>query len=160
MPLIVLEDSRDYQLEVSLPETHIESVRLGETVQVNIPAISFEGSARIAEIQPGAEAGSRSALVRLNLPTHASLRSGLFGRALFATGSVEALLVPEELVLRQGDLRFVYAVSEGQARKRLVNVGRVADGNSEILSGLREGEQIAASSLELLSDGAPVEILR
>jgi multidrug efflux pump subunit AcrA (membrane-fusion protein) len=160
MPLIVLEDSRDYQFEVSLPETHIGSVRVGGTVQVNVPAISFEGSARIAEIQPGAEMGSRSALVRLNLPPHANLRSGLFGRALFATGSAEALLVPEELVLRQGDLRFVYAVSEGRARKRLVNVGRVADGNAEILSGLSEGEQIAASSLESLSDGVPVDILR
>jgi membrane fusion protein (multidrug efflux system) len=68
------------------------------------------------------------------------------------------LSIPENLILRQGELRYVYVVEDRVARRRLVTIGQTAEGNAEVLSGLSAGEQIAASSLESLSDGAPVEI--
>ena len=158
MPLLTVEDSTGYQLEVSLPESQASSVESGGTVQVSIPSISLEASGRVAELQPGAEADSRSALVRIALPAHSGLRSGLFGRALFSLGAADGLAVPEELVLRQQDLRYVYVVTEGTARKRLVTIGRADGGVVEVLSGLTEGEQIATTELDGLADGAAVEI--
>ena len=158
MPLVTVEDSAGYQFEVALPESRIEAVKLGDTVQVSIPSISLEAPARIEEMQPGAEAGSRSSLVRMALPARAGLRSGLFGRARFSLGTADGLAVPENVILRQGELRYVYVVAEGKARKRLVTIGRVDGGTAEVLSGLEEGEQIAISSLGSLADGAPVEI--
>ena len=158
MALMTVEDSTGYQLEVPLPESRTSTVKSGDTVGISIPSIALETSGRIEELQPGAEAGSRSALVRIALPAHAGLRSGLFGRARFSLGASEGLAIAENLVLRQGELRYVYVVAEGRARKRLVTIGQTDDGNAEVLSGLTAGEQIAVSSLETLSDGAPVEI--
>jgi multidrug efflux pump subunit AcrA (membrane-fusion protein) len=158
MPLLTVEDSTGYQLEVPLSESQTAHVKRGDTVQVSIPSISLETSGRIAEMQPGAQVNSRSSLVRIALPVNAALRSGLFGRARFSVGKVEGLEVPEDLVLRQEELRYVYVVAEGRARKRLVTVGEAANGNVEILSGLSAGEQIASTALTALADGTPVEI--
>ncbi|HWP85845.1 MAG TPA: efflux RND transporter periplasmic adaptor subunit [Terriglobia bacterium] len=157
-PLLLLEDSREYQLEVALPESQSPGVRVGSPVLVSIPSIAMEVSGRVAEMQPGAEAGSRSVLVRVGLPANPRLRGGLFGRARFHVGEARGLSLPEALILRQGELRYVYVIAEGKARKRLVTVGSGSGGMAEVLSGLSEGEQVAASALDSLSDGAPVEI--
>lgn len=158
MPLLTVEESAGYQLDVSLPESRIRAVKLGDRVRFSVAAIGLESEGRVAEMQPGAEAGSRAVLVRIALPDRPGLRSGLFGRAVFALGQREVLAVPAELVLRQGELRFVYVIEDRVARKRLVTVGRTEQGKSEVLSGLAAGEQIAASALDSLADGTPVEM--
>lgn len=158
VPLLTVEDAQGYQLEVSLPESHLGVVKMGDSVQVSIAAIGLQTDGRIVEMEPAAEAGSRSSLVRVRLPSAVGLRSGLFGRALFYLGESDLLTVPEQAVIRQGQLLSVFVVSDGQARKRLVALGRPVEDNIEVLSGLTDGEQVVVSDPHLLTDGTPVEI--
>jgi multidrug efflux pump subunit AcrA (membrane-fusion protein) len=157
-PLLTLEESRGYQLEVSLPESHAASVRIGDTARVSIAAIQLDTPARVAELQPGAEPGSRTSLIRLSLPETRGLRSGLFGRALFSTGKAELLVVPRSAVQRQGQLTSVFVVTDGAARRRLVTLGREYGDTVEVLSGLAPGETVVSAPPSSLADGAPVEI--
>jgi len=47
-------------------------------------------------------------------------------------------------------------VENGVARSRLVSLGDIRGGNREVLSGLREGEVVAANPQPTLTDGSPV----
>ena len=111
-------------------------------------------------MEPGAEPGSRSALAKVQLPAHAGLHGGLFGKTMLASGKQEVLLVPETAISRQGQLAFVYVFVEGTARRRMVTLGQTASAGVEILSGLQAGEQVITNDVNLLKDSSPAEIAR
>jgi membrane fusion protein, multidrug efflux system len=158
MPLLTIDDLGSYQLEVFLPEAHLQEAKVGVMVQVSVPSVGLRAPAKIAEVQAAADASSHSFLVRIRLPQADGLRTGLFGRAVFSLATMSTLTVPEQATVRQGQLTSVFVVTEGRARRRLITVGRRSDAQAEVLSGLSDGEQVVVSDLSELADGSPVEI--
>jgi len=146
MPLLTVENTTHYRLEVSVNETDIGAVRIGTSVPVHIEALpSAPLPAKVAQVVPAADPASRSFLVKLDLPGLPDLRSGLFGRASIPKGVRDAVLVPRTAVLDRGQLQAVYVVGNDQvASLRYVTLGRAHDANVEILSGLESGERLVA----------------
>jgi multidrug efflux pump subunit AcrA (membrane-fusion protein) len=86
------------------------------------------------------------------------LRSGLFGKARFNTGTKQVLTVPVHSVLERGQLTFVYVVDPAKiAHMRLIQTGKRYGDRVEILSGLSEGDQVVLEPLPAVKDGAAVE---
>ena len=111
---------------------------------VNIPD-ECPVAAQAFEIMPAADPASRSFLVRVELPSDPTLRSGLFGRAHFPRGERSALLIPREAVMERGQLQAVYVVDRNQiANLRYVTLGKPSAEQVEVLSGLQAGEMIVA----------------
>lgn len=158
MPLLEVESEGSYRLEVAVPEAHLRAVRLGQTAEVRLGPSGAALAARVEEIVPEVDPASRSFLVKLALPARAEVRSGLFGRALFGTGSRRVLTIPRAAVLEQGQLRSVFVVDAGVARVRMVRLGEERDGAVEVLSGLSAGELVVAPLPPALADGRPVEV--
>jgi RND family efflux transporter MFP subunit len=160
MPLLTLEDSTTFRLEVALDETRATQVAVGQDVEVQIgdPGRSTDStvSARVTEIGR-LDPTAHSFLVKLDLPPRPSWRSGLFGRARFAVSPRQALVVPSSCAVRRGQLTFVYTVdADGRARLQPVSPGAEADDRIEILAGIREGNRVIADPPAELSDGARV----
>jgi multidrug efflux pump subunit AcrA (membrane-fusion protein) len=97
-------------------------------------------------------------VVKIDLPSLPELRSGMFGRALFRTGSRTVTAVPAAAVREQGQLRSVFVVSGGVARARLVTLGGAYQQWREVLSGLSPGEKIVSPLPDALIDGSTVEV--
>lgn len=113
----------------------------------------------MAEIVPAADPASRTVTVKLDLPPAPAMRSGLYGRARFALGRAEVLLVPARAVVERGQLTTVFVVGDDQrARLRLVTVGRRRGELVEALAGLAANERVAAEGVEGLKDGQRVEV--
>ena len=104
------------------------------------------------------DAASRSFVVKIDLPAEGSLRSGLFGRAVFGSGRRTVLSVPAAAVVERGQLQSVFVVEGGLAHVRLVTLGDTQDGRREVLSGLAAGETVVAPVPHELADGAKVEV--
>lgn len=163
MPLVTVEQTARYRLETTVDAAAAAALRAGMTARVALDAVpgrTFEG--RLAEIEAGADPGTHTVRVKVDLPAAAAgggeIRSGLFGRAWLARGERQALLVPQTAVVERGQLRAVFVVDrEGVARLRLVTLGRAAAGRVEVLSGLGEGERyvVAPGTREL--EGQRVE---
>jgi len=101
---------------------------------------------KVEQIVPAADAASRSFLVKVELPRDAPLRSGLFGRAQFSRGERSALLIPRTAVVERGQLQGVYVLDADQiAGLRYVTLGKSVGEKVEILSGLQDGEKLAAA---------------
>jgi multidrug efflux pump subunit AcrA (membrane-fusion protein) len=85
-------------------------------------------------------------VVKVELPPDARLRSGLFGRARFARGTRDSVVVPRTAVLDHGQLQGVYVVGgQGDVSLRYVTLGKPTANQVEILSGLSGGERLIAA---------------
>ena len=146
MPIFSVEDTRHYRLEATVDESSIGMARLGQAVPVVLDALG-NGSltGRVVQIVPAADPASRSFLVKIELPSNARVRSGLFGRARFMRGERSALLIPSTAALERGQLRAVYLLdSSSIAELRYVTLGGTFGQDVEVLSGLQPGEKLIA----------------
>jgi membrane fusion protein, multidrug efflux system len=155
-PVLTVEDTSHYRLEASVPEELLPNIHAGEQVQVTTEHGQFPGS--VVEIVPAADPTSRTFTAKIALPAACGCRSGEYGTAAFPTGEVKALAVPRSAVVERGQLEGVYVVdSKGLAEYRLVKTGKALGDRMEILSGVSDGERVATSQLDRLTDGARVE---
>ena len=147
MPIFTLEDTRSFRLEVTVDESDIRLVHVGQVAPVTIDALGdIQLPGKIVQIVPAADTASRSFLVKVELPADTRLRSGLFGRARFARGERSALLIPRTSLVERGQLQGVYVLDANQiAGLRYVTLGRSTGEKFEVLSGLQAGEKLIAA---------------
>ena len=147
MPLFTLEDTRSFRLEVTVDESDIHLVHVGQIASVRIDGLgNIQLSGKIAQIVPAADTASHSVLVKVELPVDPRLRSGLFGRARFPRGERPALLIPRASLVERGQLQGVYVLDANQiAGLRYVTLGRSSGEQVEVLSGLQAGEKLVAA---------------
>ena len=108
---------------------------------------------------PAADSGSRSFLVKIDLPADTRLRSGLFGRAEFSRGNRSSLLIPQTAVVERGQLQGVYVLDQDRiANLRYVTLGKPAGSVVEVLAGLQEGERLVAKPGERDLGGKRIEV--
>jgi Cu(I)/Ag(I) efflux system membrane fusion protein len=145
-------------LNASVPEAQAALVRIGQTARAELTAYPGENfTGRIAAILPEAQTESRTLKVRIELPNPAArLRPGMFASVqLSSMESRTSLLVPSEAVIRTGRRNLVMVVSEdGRYQPAEVQLGREAQGQVEILSGLNEGEKVVVSGQFLIDSEA------
>ncbi|HEX2724639.1 MAG TPA: secretion protein HlyD, partial [Beijerinckiaceae bacterium] len=70
--------------------------------------------------------------------------------------SDKALVVPVGALFRSGEQWAVYVVSDGRARVRAVEIGHRNSRMAEVLSGMREGEQIVLHPSDRVRNGVAV----
>jgi len=157
-PLLEMENSALLRFECEIPEALVDRVQMGAELPVAIDAAGATLTGKVSEIAPSASAGSRTFLVKLDLPPAERLRAGQFGRVSVPVRERPAVLVAEQAVVRRGQIESVFVVEGGVARLRLVKTGRQHDGRVEVVSGLAGGEQVASRDAHLLTDGAAVEV--
>lgn len=159
-PLLTLEKKGGFQAELVLPEHHIQAVRIGQSLEVSIPAQQDSPlmTGTVDTIVPMADQRSRSFTVKVNLPETAVLRSGMFARASIPVGEGGMLLIPESALVVQGQLTGYFLVDDARiARFRLMRTGRHFGNQIEIVSGMKAGTRYVVSPPEQLKDGMKVE---
>lgn len=158
-PLLELEDPATLRFEASVPETLIRKIRPGATNVVRLPALEKEFACALSEMAPAADVGSRTFLVKWDLPCDADTRIGVFGRVAIPIAETVALSAPATAIVRRGQLEMVFIVKQGVAELRLVKSGKKTAREIELLAGVSKGETVVSEGAQLLADGQPVEIL-
>lgn len=158
-PLLSLEKEGGFTADLVLPERHIQAVAVGMPVTVRVPSLNnLDTSGDIGLIIPAADAQSRSFEVKVSLPEHLDLKSGMFARVLIPLGGSGILSVPRAALVEEGQLTGIFIVDENQvARFRLVRTGKSLGDQVEIISGLKEGQRYILDVPATLKDGMKVE---
>jgi multidrug efflux pump subunit AcrA (membrane-fusion protein) len=169
VPLVTVEDDRSFRLEVRLDESRASLVHVGDTVDVRLDERASGGpteqttaspavvAGRVAELQRMLDPGAHDFLVKIDLPAGQSLRSGMYGRAVFRGEPHRGLAIPEAAVSRRGQLVVVFVVgADNRAHLRLVNASEATDGRIEIRAGLVAGERVVVAPPPALVDGSSV----
>jgi RND family efflux transporter MFP subunit len=162
IPVFTIEGVGHYRLEAAVNESDLRYVRMGEPVPVMVDALeTSHQKGKVVQILPVADSGSRSFLVKIELPADPRLRSGLFGRAQFSRGNRSSLLIPHTAVVERGQLQGVYVLDQNRiANLRYVTLGKSAGSVVEVLAGLQEGERLVAKPGELDLGGKRIEAQR
>lgn len=159
VPLMTI-DVEHYRLEASVRESDVHRLHPGQRAEVALDAMGRVVSGPIVEIVPAADPLSRTFMVKIELPPTPGLRTGLYGRAIFAVGTRQALTVPRTAVAMQGQLENVFVVDAGDvARLRLVKTGKAHGERVEMLSGISVGDRVVIDPA-LVSDGLKIEAVR
>lgn len=154
-PLLEIEAPTALRFEADLPEAILDRVKLGDRLPVRLTHV-IEGT--VSEISPVADPVSRTFQVKLDLPPADGLRTGQFGRVSVPVAETRLLLVPQDAVLKRGQMEMVFVARDGRASLRLVKTGKQLDTHIELLSGIEEGEQVIVGAGSKLTDGQPVTI--
>ena len=157
-PLLTVEREGAYRLEASVDESRLPFVKAGQTVDVALESLDRRVTAHVSEIVPSVDAASRAYIVKIDLPAVPNLRSGMFGRAMFALGTRKVLTIPPQAMVERGQLQSVFVVEDAVARTRLVTTGERRQTAVEVLSGLSAGEKLVSPVPSGLADGARVEV--
>jgi len=143
-----------------LTEDKMHSVELGLPAETSFPAFPgavFRG--KVFKIDPNIDPLTRTftAYVEINNPDF-RLKPGLSGFARIRRTAKDALVVPSIAVMDpSGEQPVVYVVNDSnRANLRKVRSGVVANGLTEITSGLKEGERVVTVGLLNLKENDKV----
>jgi membrane fusion protein, copper/silver efflux system len=130
----------------------VDAVFAGDTTR------HFTG--RIREVLPGISTGSRTLQARLAIDNKdLSLTPGMLMRARIGGATTASrLIVPSEAVITTGKRSIVIAKqADGRLLPVTVTTGSDSGSNTEVLSGLSEGEQVVASGQFLIDSEASLK---
>ncbi|KWD77707.1 efflux RND transporter periplasmic adaptor subunit [Burkholderia ubonensis] len=148
-------------LIVEIPEALALSVQPGMTVDATFagdPTQHFNG--RIREILPGISTTSRTLQARLEIDNAAlKLTPGMLMRVRVAgQKAVSRLLVPSEAVITTGKRSVVIVKNaDGRLQPATVSVGNDIGNETEVLSGLNDGDTVVASGQFLIDSEASLK---
>jgi len=154
--LLEMEDPAALRLEADVPETLIDRIKVGDRFAMRIASLTNSLEGVSSEVTPVADPGSRTFLVKVDLPETAGLRVGQFGRVLIPVGEGAALRVPTAAVVHRGQMEVVFVVADGRARLRLVRTGKRIGEETEVVSGISINEQVVSEGAANLIDGQAV----
>jgi len=145
-------------IEVNVTEDIINTIRLGDSVDVKIASVSeeyFKG--KVINISPGANSDGTFKVKIEVLNSDNLLKSGMFAEVDFVKNYLENVLtVPVNSVLSENDQNYVYIVEDGIAKKMAVKLGFDHGDNIEILEGLSENMLVVTKGQQYVSDGLAV----
>lgn len=143
VPLLQIDQAGQLQLQTSVDESAIQAIHKGMKLQVAINSAALNLTGVVADILPAADPGSRSFLVKIDLPASTQLRAGLYGTADIPNGTHQAILVPRTAVVLRGSLKCVYVLdAQGIAQLRTITLGSANGNLVEVLSGISAGEKL------------------
>ncbi len=160
--LVEIVDLSQLELEAAVATEDIGALSVGKSALLSIDGVDARIPAKVARINPSAQAGSRSIMAYLAVQGQPQLRQGMF-----ATGKIElarktATAVPQSAVRTDSATPQVLLLSADRVRVRDVGLGLHGEVNGqiwvEIVTGLVPGERILTGSVGSIRDGTAVRL--
>ncbi len=160
VPLLQIDQAGALQLQATVDESAIATVRKGMKLPVTINgASSADLVGTVAEIDPAADPSSHSFTVKIDLPSSTQLRAGMYGTALIANGTRPAVVVPRSAIVSRGSLVCAYVLdTRGIAQLRYLTLGAVQGSLVEVLSGISPGETLVDAPSDRDIAGKRIEV--
>ena len=156
VPLVTVEDTRRYRLEVSVDAARAGAIAVGAHVPVQLGDAQEAVDGTVGEVTESVDPVEHAFIVKIDLPPAAGLRTGLFGRARFQAPERRGIAIPSSALVRRGQLNLVFTEEGGVARMRVVQVADEAGTSTRIRAGLADGDRVIVDPPADLLDGRPV----
>jgi membrane fusion protein (multidrug efflux system) len=161
--LVNIESIDPLKVDFRVPETFFRQVGQGQVLSIALdamPGTAYQG--RVIAVNPLIDAAGRSVVIRAQVDNReAKLRPGMFARVRLVTRDVQdAMVVPEQAIVPEGDEQYVFRVQDGRAVRTRVETGQRRDAKVEIVRGLAAEDVVVVAGQIKLRDGAPVTVAR
>ena len=159
--MVNLESIDPLKVDFRVPEIYLKQVQVGQKLEVSLDALpgrKYEGT--VSAINPLVDAAGRAIVIRAQVRNaDTALRPGMFARVkLLTKDERDALVLPEQALVPQGEEQYVFRVIDGKAARTKVELGQRRDGRVEVVKGVAPGETIVTAGQLKLRDGMPVTL--
>ncbi|MGM0422967.1 MAG: efflux RND transporter periplasmic adaptor subunit [Pseudomonadota bacterium] len=163
-PITTLDDDSVMKLDFSVPSVYLSALKIDLPITArtkSYPDREFDGV--IASIGSQVDPVTRSVQVRALIPNNKHiLKPGLLMNIDLFKDQRQALIIPEEALLSEGESTYVFVIQkdedEATVEKRPIKTGTRRPGTVEVLSGLETGDQIVTHGTHKLQDDSTVKI--
>src|SRR4051794_29197420 len=160
--VVNLESIDPLKVDFRVPEVYLQQVQVGQTLTITLDALpgkTYDG--KVLAVNPLVDAAGRSVVIRAVVRNQdTSLRPGMFARVkLITRDEKQALVIPEQAIVPQGDEQYVYRILDGKVMRVKVEIGQRRDSKVEILKGLEPTDVVVTAGQLKLRDGMAVTIL-
>jgi membrane fusion protein, multidrug efflux system len=166
VPLCILVDNSQLELECVIPSYQLASIRLGQRAIFTTPTWSdrkFEGV--VTAINPAVESDNRSIKLILTIANpRGELRIGMYARGEITTArETNALVIPRDSLIAekdQSDEASVYVVREGKAHRVPIQIGGNQQDKVLVRKGLNQGDVVITEIGPSIKEGIAVRVLK
>ena len=160
-PLFRVVDTRTIVVDASIPESQIDTIRVGSEVKVQIDALSSTYTGIVRTIIPSADPASRTFTVQVDVDNRdGRILVGMSAAVQIDTATLSGVIkVPQELVIESADGRYVYVAENGKAHKRPVVLGDTDGDEVVVTRGIAANEMLVTFGQRNLTDNQPVRIV-
>lgn len=157
--ITTLDDASIIKLDFTVAETYIYVLERGLGISARtagLPDREFEG--KVSTIGSRVDPVTRSIVVRAEIPNEDGLlKPGMFMTVTLHGKPEPTLLVPEAAIVPEHGKTFVFVVRDGVVERREVRTGKRRPGEVEIVTGLREHEQVVIEGTQNVREGSRVQ---
>lgn len=142
--LIAIYNPLSLRVESEIREQIALSLKIGQILEVSVPALGKVFKSTIDEIVPAANPGSRSFLIKSSVDYDEKLLPGMFVRLQIPTGIEQGIMIPKRLISEVGQLNMVHVKNANGTEKRIIRLGRaMPNGLVIVQSGISLGDSIS-----------------
>ncbi len=158
-PVLDLVETGSVKIVADLPAELAPEVESGTRVTAVDPASGRTAAAEIVRVSPAVDASTRQFRVEARFREGGTgglaLSPGRFVRLRLPGFAPPSVWVPEDAVVRRGQLAGVFVLSADTLRLRWIRTGERREGGVEALAGLSPGDRVVRSPAPRLADGTP-----
>jgi RND family efflux transporter MFP subunit len=159
MPLVRLSEDDLFRLVIPVPESSVRFIRVGDQVQVQVPALNRSFPGKVARFSVDVQQDTRTMHTEVDVPNPGRLlMPGMYAEATLSLEAKDNVLsVPLETLNQEGNQTTVDVVSPAnKVELRVITVGLETSTDAEVTSGLAEGELVIISDRSGLKPGEEV----
>ncbi len=164
-PIATLDDISQIKLDFTVPAVFLAELRPGLRIKARAAALAnreFDGV--VSSINSRVDPVTRSIQVRALLPNpDGALIPGLLLRVDLLRNTRQALVIPEEALIPQGDQQFVLVRvdkdGDDTVEKREVKIGLRLPGTAEVVTGLVAGQQVVTHGNDKVRPGDALDVM-
>ena len=158
--LVKVIDPGSMRFEGLVSADRIGEISVGQPVQFRVNGFEHtEFMGKVCHVDAAADSVTRQVAIIVDFaPGTAPKTSNLYAEGHVATGTSQALVLPEGAIAREGDKAFVWRVAGGQLHKAPVTLGERDSRRGEfvITTGITAGDQLLRAPGSTLVDGQRV----
>jgi len=157
--IATLDDTSKLKVDVKLPENYLGILKNGLRAEATTDAFNKIFNGEVKTISSRVDPTSRSILAQIEiLNPNFELIPGILLNITVIFNEKKSLSIPEESLIIQGDDKFVYLIENNILKKQKVKTGLRNFGYIEVLSGIKNGDQIVAEGTNKVRNKAKITI--
>ena len=161
MPVAVINGADQMKITTQVSEALVPQLQIGDEATVYVSAADKTFTATIRSVDRAANYQTQLYTVTLTVPADVTdLISGMSAEVTFHTNvSENTIAIPTEAILTGMNGQYVFVAENGVARRCPITTGLTGSGVTEVLTGLKVGEQLITVGQAYLVDGSAVRVV-
>lgn len=161
-PIATIADIDTLEVKTSVNELQVNKIKQGEKVDVLVPAVGNEiFTGRVKNISAVMDDRIKAYPLEISIDNKDNkIKAGMYAELEIITEKhPDVLLIPAQAVISRAGENKVYVVQGEKAVLKMVEIGLSNGEQTEILAGLKKGEQVITKGNEDVVDGDLVTVV-